>query len=83
MNPAELFASEENPILLAAGETLFRAGDPADAMYVLLSGMAGALLVSRAVDDAGLSDRILRAARRFYRESFVDSVGNSVAQPVE
>jgi TetR/AcrR family transcriptional repressor of nem operon len=54
-----------------------------DAMYVLLSGMAGALLMSRAVDDAGLSDRILRAARHFYRESFVDSVGNSAARPVE
>ena len=40
-----------------------------DAMYVLVSGAAGALLMSRAVDDPALSDRILRAARRFYRNA--------------
>ena len=54
-----------------------------DAMYVLLSGMAGALLVSRAVDNPAVSDRILRAARRFYSQSFSDSGGNSAAHPVE
>ena len=40
-----------------------------DAMYVLMSGAAGALLMSRAVDDPALSDRILRAARRFYLDA--------------
>src|SRR5262249_34205817 len=32
----------------------------------LLAGMAGAVLVARAVDDAALSDRILLDAREFY-----------------
>jgi TetR/AcrR family transcriptional repressor of nem operon len=49
-----------------------------DAMYVLVSGAAGALLMSRAVDDPALSDRILRAARRFYLEA---TSGTSPAQP--
>jgi TetR/AcrR family transcriptional regulator, transcriptional repressor for nem operon len=53
-----------------------------DAMYLLLSGMAGALLVSRVVDDAAVSDRILRAARRFYTKSFADSDGISAGRPV-
>jgi TetR/AcrR family transcriptional repressor of nem operon len=62
-------------------DTSAEAGE--DAMYLLLSGMAGALLVSRAVDDAALSDRILRAARRFYTKSFADSGGNSPARPLK
>jgi TetR/AcrR family transcriptional regulator, transcriptional repressor for nem operon len=53
-----------------------------DAMYVLLSGMAGALLMSRAVDDTAISDRILRAARTFYSQSFADSGENSAARPL-
>jgi TetR/AcrR family transcriptional regulator, transcriptional repressor for nem operon len=54
-----------------------------DAMYLLLAGMAGALLVSRAVDDGTISDRILRAARRFYTKYFADSGGNSAARPIK
>jgi len=38
VNPADLFAREENPVRLAAGETLFKAGDPGDCMFVLLEG---------------------------------------------
>jgi TetR/AcrR family transcriptional repressor of nem operon len=70
---------------LAAGtaDEAARAEAREDAMYVLLGGMAGALLVSRAVDDAAVSDRILRAARRFYTDSFADSGGNSAARPVQ
>lgn len=49
-----------------------------DAMFVLVSGAAGALLMSRAVDDPSLSDRILRAARRFYLDA---PAGTSPAQP--
>jgi TetR/AcrR family transcriptional repressor of nem operon len=41
-----------------------------DAALVLLSGMAGALLLARAVDEPALSDRILRAARHYYRATF-------------
>lgn len=41
-----------------------------DEALVLISGMVGAVLLSRAVDDPELSDRILAAARRFYTEEF-------------
>ncbi|HEV8190937.1 MAG TPA: TetR/AcrR family transcriptional regulator [Ktedonobacterales bacterium] len=41
----------------------------------LLSGMAGAVLVSRAVDDPALSDRILRDARDFYMAAFATRLG--------
>ncbi len=37
-----------------------------DTALALLSGMAGAILLARAVSDPELSDRILTAARRFY-----------------
>jgi TetR/AcrR family transcriptional repressor of nem operon len=37
-----------------------------DAALILAAGMAGAVALSRAVDDSTLSDRILLAARRFY-----------------
>jgi TetR/AcrR family transcriptional repressor of nem operon len=37
-----------------------------DAALILAAGMAGAVALSRAVDDPSLSDRILLAARRFY-----------------
>jgi CRP/FNR family transcriptional regulator, cyclic AMP receptor protein len=33
-----LFKSEENVVTLRSGETLFRKGDPAQCMYVVLSG---------------------------------------------
>ena len=38
MNPADLFSHEDNPVRLAPGEPLFKAGDPADCMYVVLEG---------------------------------------------
>lgn len=38
MNPANLFKHEPDPIQLAAGEILFREGEPGDCMYVLLEG---------------------------------------------
>jgi TetR/AcrR family transcriptional repressor of nem operon len=37
-----------------------------DAALVLAAGMAGAVALSRAVDDSSLSDRLLLTARRFY-----------------
>jgi TetR/AcrR family transcriptional repressor of nem operon len=37
-----------------------------DEALVLLSGMVGALLLARAVDDAMLSDRLLASSRAFY-----------------
>ena len=44
-----------------------------DEALVLVSGMVGAVLLSRAVDDPELSDRILLAARRFYMAEFASS----------
>ena len=38
INPAELFAHEEDPVMLASGETLFNAGEAADCVLVLLEG---------------------------------------------
>ena len=38
MNPAELFRQETNTVQLAPGEFLYREGDKADKMYVLLVG---------------------------------------------
>jgi TetR/AcrR family transcriptional regulator, transcriptional repressor for nem operon len=40
-----------------------------DAALVLAAGMAGAVALSRAVDDSSLSDRLLLAARRFYTDA--------------
>ena len=38
MNPAELFRQEPDAVQLAPGEFLYREGDKADRMYVLLEG---------------------------------------------
>ena len=38
MNPAELFRQETNTVQLAPGEFLYREGEKADKMYVLLEG---------------------------------------------
>jgi TetR/AcrR family transcriptional repressor of nem operon len=40
-----------------------------DAALVLAAGMAGAVALSRAVDDSTLSDRLLLAARQFYTDA--------------
>jgi CRP-like cAMP-binding protein len=50
MNPADLFALEENPINLAAGETLFHAGEAGDAMYILLEGSLQVLVGEHVVE---------------------------------
>lgn len=44
-----------------------------DDVYVLMSGMIGALLLARAVDDSALSDRILKLSRDFYTQAFTTS----------
>ncbi|MBV9773198.1 MAG: TetR/AcrR family transcriptional regulator [Gemmatimonadetes bacterium] len=43
---------------------------PSDEALALLSGMVGAVLLARAVDDPELSERILAANRRFLAETF-------------
>jgi CRP-like cAMP-binding protein len=52
MNPADLFAHEENPVILAAGETLFHAGDPADGMFVVLEGSLNVLVGDKVVENS-------------------------------
>ena len=52
MNPADLFAHEENPVTLAAGETLFRAGDAADGMFVVLDGSLNVLVGEQIVENS-------------------------------
>lgn len=50
--------------------TLLAPGSSRDDALVLLSGVVGAMLLARAVDDEQLSDRILAAARDFYTAAF-------------
>ena len=52
MNPADLFALEENPVVLAAGETLFRAGDAGDCMFVVLEGSLNVLVSATVVEKS-------------------------------
>jgi len=52
MNPADLFAHDDNPVILAPGEILFKAGDAADGMFVLLEGSLDILIGDNAVENS-------------------------------
>jgi len=52
MNPADLFSHETAPVQLAAGATLFQAGDAPDAMFVLLEGTLDILVGDQVVEQA-------------------------------
>jgi CRP-like cAMP-binding protein len=52
MNPADLFSHETNPVRLAPGDVLFRAGDPPDGMFVLLEGGLDILLGDKIVEQS-------------------------------
>ena len=56
--------------LLPDGDAAARA----DRAAVLVAGLAGALLLARAVDDPALSDRILRVCRDFHTATFASPV---------
>lgn len=47
----ELFRHEPEQRTIAAGDYLFRAGDPGDTLFVLLAGHARVLVGERAVDE--------------------------------
>jgi TetR/AcrR family transcriptional repressor of nem operon len=47
---------------------------PTDDALALLAGMVGTMLLARAIDDAELSERLLRVNRAFYAESFAHSL---------
>jgi CRP-like cAMP-binding protein len=51
MNPADLFTHEANPVRLAPGETLFKAGDAPDGMFVLLEGALKVLVGDEVVES--------------------------------
>lgn len=52
MNPADLFSHETNPVRLAPGEVLFKAGDAPDGMYVLLEGTLAVQVGDKVVENA-------------------------------
>jgi len=52
MNPADLFSHETDPVLLAPGETLFKAGDAPDGMFVLLEGALSVQVGGQVVEHA-------------------------------
>ncbi len=56
------------------------ASDPEEEALVLLSGMAGAMLLARAVNDPQLSDHILAAARHFYAGTFAEKSAADAAE---
>src|SRR5436189_3552962 len=53
MNPAELFRQETDTLQLAPGEFLFREGEKADRMYVLLEGEIDIFLGDFVLETAG------------------------------
>ena len=52
MNPADLFSRETDTKNLAPGDTLFRAGDPGDAMFVLLEGAMDVMVSDKVVEHS-------------------------------
>jgi len=52
MNLAELFHHESNLENLAAGQVLFKEGEPGELMYVLMSGVAEIIVNNRVVESA-------------------------------
>jgi CRP/FNR family cyclic AMP-dependent transcriptional regulator len=52
MNPADLFAHETNTLNLASGDTLFKAGDTGDAMFVLLDGAMDVMVGDKVVEHS-------------------------------
>jgi CRP-like cAMP-binding protein len=58
MNPADLFSNEPNPLHLAPGEVLFKAGDPGDVMFVVLEGSLDIMVDNRLVEKSVRGDII-------------------------
>ncbi len=52
MNPEDLFCHENNTKNLAPGDVLFRAGDPGDAMFVLLEGAMNVMIGDKIVEQS-------------------------------
>ncbi len=78
MNPADLFSRETDTVNLAPGDTLFKAGEPADAMFVLLEGAVEVVVGDKIVEhsargailgEMALIDQSPRGATVVARES--------------
>jgi CRP/FNR family cyclic AMP-dependent transcriptional regulator len=52
MNPAVLFSREDHPVQLAPGDTLFRAGDAPDGMFVLIEGTLDIVVGGQVVEKS-------------------------------
>jgi CRP-like cAMP-binding protein len=52
MNPADLFSRETDTVNLAPGDPLFKAGDPGDAMFVLLDGAMDVMVGGKVVEHS-------------------------------
>lgn len=52
MNPADLFAHETDPVQLAPGDVLFKTGDEADGMFVLLDGALEVMVGDQIVEHS-------------------------------
>ena len=52
-------------------------GDRTDRAMALMSGLAGAVMLSRAVDDPEMSDRILQSARDVFTAAFAPPATNN------
>lgn len=53
MDPVNLFRQDPDPVHLKAGEPLFRTGDPATDMFVLLEGKADVIVGNTVVETSG------------------------------
>lgn len=58
MNAAELFSNEPNPVHLAPGEVLFKAGDHGEAMFVVIEGSLDIIVDDRIVAKSIRGDLI-------------------------
>lgn len=52
MNPADLFRQDSNPVMLAPGDMLFRAGEEGQEMFVLIEGSVDIMVGDKVVETA-------------------------------
>jgi CRP/FNR family transcriptional regulator, cyclic AMP receptor protein len=52
MNPANLFSHETSTVNLAPGDTLFKAGEPGEFMFILLEGSLDIIVGDTVVESA-------------------------------
>jgi len=71
------FTAQIRRVMENIEELMPPAPDRQDRALTLAAGMAGAVLLARAVDDPALSDRILRVCRAFWTDEFADGVSGT------